>query len=459
MRFKSYVERTLLSVVHVAYYVLMLSFYTTCYESLVLDRSSLVDDVALNSKNDTYYVLLALNCFKPIAWFVIIYYDTRYYYTNVDAIVSGAVLLCVFLATMALEIAMGFEYSAYCNYRNVHYNNPCNDVLYCCYYPENPTCERVWGVGQNTNATLIASRCVYGELPDGVKSRVRWLSTVDANALTNASALNAGTFALSADVEFKTCFIVTTIVMLFEFVFFTINMYRISDKIREFIEDNDEEFEQLDESSYFGVPASFTKITRYFTEDPKDGTIGDDDVVAPNDEPFYGVKTTGAGINDRDDDYVTLDLDRQHAHAQLPSSKRNACKRCFSLCFAKCYHRAFNFKSKIKTAIFSAVYAVRIVCVTVKNGLTGLFIMKTQSQTRGANKRRKKNKEASSSQLLEKRDRIRAGRRHAVVNNATKNNANETVIRPTKAKKSTNVRANVQRAMYYDHGDDYQTFQ
>lgn len=443
-RSDSYVTRTLLALVHVAYYVMVISFYVTCFLSLVIDRSSLKTTASLNSKNDTYYVLLVLNCFKPLAWLLIIYYDTRYYHSNVDAIVSGAVLLCVFSASLALEVVMLYEYFFYCNASNVHYNNPCNDLLYCCYYPNNPTCDVLWG----SNAIKT---CYYANLPKEIASGVRWRESVDVYGVDNTTLLSETVFKLTPDREFIVCLSINTIIMIAEFWFFLVNMKRISDKIKKFTKDNDQQFEPLSEQDAFEIPSPLRIITKFFEDvesenNKKEKDDEDNDVDAnAKDVRSFGAKTSASlnvfesseerlqkrrknviatvtndekilldDLNDDDDeddegDDAKMQQNRYNVignwlygkkTAASRSSKPNAgyCRRFCGLCRAKCDRSSFNFKNKFKTMLYWSFKSIQSVLLFVKDGLYQLFVIKMEEEkkegietTRRVKRRHRKN--------------------------------------------------------------------
>jgi hypothetical protein len=132
-------------------------------------------------------------------------------------------------------------------------------------------------------------------------SNIRWRDTFDISSIHNATVLSDTMFKLSPDREFVIALSVNTIIMLAEFWFFLVNMIRISDKIKEFTRDNDQQFEPLSENDVFGIPSPLTIIKQFFESvekenDEKNNKNNDDEENERAEEeeekrPKFGAKT------------------------------------------------------------------------------------------------------------------------------------------------------------------------
>lgn len=213
-------------------------------------------------------------------------------------------------------------------------------------------------------------------------------------------------------------------------------MIRISDKIKEFTRDNDQQFEPLSENNVFGIPSPLLIVKRFFesvekekekeNENDSDKEKENDDNDDDDDEkrkPF-GAKTSSSlskkdellqqrrkkhvkdveygAKSHPDDENIFLDelgndvtnqkhgdyrfsslfawfkrkCSRNNNNNGVSSKGGNGCRRLCLFCRAKCDRSSFNMKSKCKAVLYWGLKSVQSVFIFVKDGVYHLFIIK-----------------------------------------------------------------------------------
>lgn len=213
--------RSLYALLNLFYCLCMIAFYATCFVSLVNVRISLEDDAKENDRNDTYYVLLLCNAMKPFVWLVVLYYDTRLFFGTIDSLISGALALFVLFSTIGLEVNLVIEKILYCNQPGVHFNNPCNDILYCCKYKDNPTCK--------PHFPNPESSCIFRNLPQEAKDSLT--SNNPSVIWSNDTRLTEENVILNTDRLFIICLVINSIILVVEFLLLFSFVQRVNRKV------------------------------------------------------------------------------------------------------------------------------------------------------------------------------------------------------------------------------------